>query len=72
MQEENTARIAELEEENEKLRRALLEIKEHLEKIEAVFESLGDLAIKEANEDEEPAAATDDEIKDLLKKYSRL
>ena len=63
-------RDAQLAEENEKLRRALIEIKEHLDRIEEIYAELGDLAIEDA--EEERTAATDDEIKELLKKYSRL
>lgn len=60
--------IKRLKEENGKLRAALRDIKGHLGDIEKLFEELSDIMA----DSEEGAPATDDEIKDLLKRYSRI
>ena len=60
--------IKRLKDENGKLRAALIDIKAHLEDIGKLFEDLSDI-IADSDAD---APATNDEIKDLLKKYSRI
>ena len=69
---ENEISAAELAGENEKLRRAIIEIKKHIDQIEEIFTELGDLCLEKDASDGEHAAATDEQIIDLLKKYSRL
>lgn len=69
---ENEKTVDTLAAENEKLRRAVIKIKIHMEQIEEILEDLGELCEEAGPDDGESAAATDDEIKDLLKKYSRL
>ena len=72
MQEENNVQASELARDNEQLKSAVIEIKKHIEQIEEILGSLGELIAEADDADKEPAAATDDEIKDLLKKYSRI
>lgn len=60
--------INRLKEENGKLRAALRDIKAHIEDINGLFEKLSDII----SDIDAGAPATDDEIKDLLKRYSRI
>ena len=64
----NEETINRLKDENGKLRAALRDIKAHLEDMDKLFEELSDV-ISDSNAG---APATDDEIKDLLKRYSRI
>ncbi|MBR6918646.1 MAG: hypothetical protein IKN38_10740 [Clostridia bacterium] len=64
----NEEEIARLKDENGKLRSALRDIKAHLDDIDKLFEELSDIM----DEIDAGAPATDDEIKGLLKKYSRI
>ncbi len=64
----NEEEINRLKDENVKLRAALRDIKAHLEGIDKLFEELSDII----SDSDTNAPATDDEIKDLLKRYSRI
>ena len=58
---------AQLEAENERLRNALVDIKLHMEAVEKIFGDISDLF-----EEREEGAVTDEDVKNLLKKYSAL
>ncbi|MBQ7714860.1 MAG: hypothetical protein IJT70_03210 [Clostridia bacterium] len=64
----NEEEINRLKDENVKLLAALRDIKAHLEGIDKLFEELSDII----SDSDTNAPATDDEIKDLLKRYSRI
>ncbi|MCR5652499.1 MAG: hypothetical protein K6F88_01720 [Ruminococcus sp.] len=58
---------AQLEAENERLRNALVDIKLHMEAVEKIFGDISDLF-----EEREEGAVTDEDVRNLLKKYSAL
>ena len=71
----NRPTAEELREDNNKLRAALIAIRKHVEEIDAILAELGDLVTADGDQPAEeaaPEAATDEDIKELLKKYSRL
>lgn len=56
--------------ENARLLGALRKIKEHNEEIKKILDEVSDLLV--TNEQTESAPVTDEDVKQLLKKYSRL
>ena len=56
--------------ENARLRDALKKIAEHQAQIQKILDGVSDLL--RANEQTESAPVTDEDVKELLKKYSRL
>ena len=56
--------------ENARLLGALRKIKEHNEEIKKILDEVSDLLV--TNEQTESAPVTDEDVKKLLKKYSRL
>ncbi|MBQ6335595.1 MAG: hypothetical protein IJI50_00025 [Ruminococcus sp.] len=56
--------------ENARLREALKKIAEHQAQIQKILDGVSDLL--RANEQTESAPVTDEDVKELLKKYSRL
>lgn len=56
--------------ENTRLLGALRKIKEHNEEIKKILDEVSDLLV--TNEQTESAPVTDEDVKQLLKKYSRL
>ena len=56
--------------ENARLREALKKIAEHQAQIQKILDDVSDLL--RANEQTESAPVTDEDVKELLKKYSRL
>ena len=62
--------IKQLEYDNERLKRALREISEHQAQIQKRLDEVHDLLY--AQERTDTAAVTDEDVKSLLKKYSRL
>ena len=56
--------------ENARLLGALRRIKEHNEEIKKILDEVSDLLV--TNEQTESAPVTDEDVKQLLKKYSRL
>lgn len=56
--------------ENARLREALKKIAEHQAQIQKILDGVSDLL--RANEQTEAAPVTDEDVKELLKKYSRL
>lgn len=60
--------VSELQSENERLRTALEQISNHLIEIQKLFDQVSDL-LKTADND---APLTDEGVKNLLQKYSRL
>lgn len=56
--------------ENARLLSALRKIKEHNEEIKKILDEVSDLLV--TNEQTESAPVTDEDVKQLLKKYSRL
>lgn len=56
--------------ENARLREALKKISEHQEEIRKILGGVSDLLA--TNEQADPTPVTDDDVKELLKKYSRL
>lgn len=64
-------KIRQLEEENSRLREALRAVAHHQQEIQALLDGVKDLlAVPESSG--EKAHVTDDDVKNLLKKYSRL
>lgn len=63
--------LLQLEEENNRMRETLLAIEHHQQEIEELIDSVRDL-LETPEEDGENAHVTDDDVKNLLKKYSRL
>jgi|GEM_PF-3236779 len=63
--------LRQLEEENNRMRETLLAIEHHQQEIEKLIDSVRDL-LETPEEDGENAHVTDDDVKNLLKKYSRL
>jgi len=63
-------RIRELEEQNRRLREALKAIARHQEEIQSLLGGVKDL-LEEPQQDNQ-AQVTDEDVKNLLKKYSRL
>ena len=59
-----------LEHENIRLREALRKIKEHQYEIQKILDEVGDLLT--VSEEVESTPVTDEDVKNLLKKYSRL
>ena len=59
-----------LEHENIRLREALRKIKEHQSEIQKILDEVGDLLT--VSEEVESTPVTDEDVKNLLKKYSRL
>ena len=60
--------ITQLENENEKLISALKQVSTHMEEINKILESVSDLI----SSNDENKAVTDDDVKKLLKKYSKI
>ncbi len=60
--------ITQLENENEKLISALKQVSAHMEEINKILESVSDLI----SSDDDNKAVTDDDVKKLLKKYSKI
>ena len=56
--------------ENERLKKALCDIREHIREIDGILETVADLLEKADKPSDAPASK--EEILDLLKKYSRL
>ena len=56
--------------ENARLLGALRKIKEHNDEIQKILDEVSDLLV--TNEQTESAPVTDEDVKQLLKKYSRL
>lgn len=56
--------------ENARLREALKKIAEHQAQIQKILDGVSDLL--RANEQTDSAPVTDEDVKELLKKYSRL
>ena len=56
--------------ENARLLSALRKIKEHNDEIKKILDEVSDLLV--TNEQTESAPVTDEDVKQLLKKYSRL
>ncbi|WP_316631874.1 hypothetical protein [uncultured Ruminococcus sp.] len=56
--------------ENARLLGALRKIKEHNDEIQKILDEVSDLLV--TNEQTEAAPVTDEDVKQLLKKYSRL
>ncbi len=63
-------KIKQLESENARLRGALKKISEHCEEILRVTDEIKDIQYKDKAVEDVPA--TDEDVKNLLKKYSRL
>jgi len=63
--------LRQLEEENNRMRETLLAIEHHQQEIEKLIDSVRHL-LETPDEDGENAHVTDDDVKNLLKKYSRL
>lgn len=64
-------KIRQLEEENRRLREALRAVAQHRQEIQMLLDGVKDL-LKTPEENSEPVHVTDDDVKNLLKKYSRL
>lgn len=63
-------KIRELEEQNRRLREALRAIARHQDEIQSLLSGVKDL-LEEKQKDEQ-ASVSDEDVKNLLKKYSRL
>lgn len=63
-------KLRDLESENERMREALRKVSEHYAQIQKILESVSDLLTEE--EQVVVAQVTEEDVKHLLKKYSRL
>lgn len=70
MEENKDEMLKQLERDNERLKKALREISAHQTEIKKLLDGVQDLL--HTNEQTESTPVTEDDVKSLLKKYSRL
>ena len=70
MEDKNDMMLLQLEQENERMKKALKEISAHQTEIRKLLDEVQDLLVEEEHIDNTPV--TEEDMKSLLKKYSRL
>lgn len=70
MEDKNDMTLQQLEQENERMKKALKEISAHQTEIRKLLDEVQDLLVEEEHIDNTPV--TEEDMKSLLKKYSRL
>ena len=70
MEDKNDMTLYQLEQENERMKKALKEISAHQTEIRKLLDEVQDLLVEEEHIDNTPV--TEEDMKSLLKKYSRL
>ncbi len=70
MEDKNDMMLQQLEQENERMKKALKEISAHQTEIRKLLDEVQDLLVEEEHIDNTPV--TEEDVKSLLKKYSRL
>lgn len=70
MEDKNDMMLQQLEQENERMKKALKEISAHQTEIRKLLDEVQDLLVEEEHIDNTPV--TEEDMKSLLKKYSRL
>lgn len=70
MEDKNDMMLHQLEQENERMKKTLKEISAHQTEIRKLLDEVQDLLVEEEHIDNTPV--TEEDMKSLLKKYSRL